>query len=427
MFLFPHGGLNSRLRGQFVFKVRRIEIHKTFITDLRQLGRRFRPAAGLVSFKERWISPLYLSSPACDIKAGYVPVARQNALPQFFRFELQTIQANTLGHLTSAARGDLMKYKELYDYIINAGISSDPRGTDTVKIELGRKKINYDKLDSTAKSRYDAEKLSNPYMDTRMLNGTGNEEVKTILIGIDIDAAELLLAKQLGDSGSKIDLVVSHHPSGYAYANFYEVMGMQSDILAKFGVPINVAEGLLAKRMKEVANRVMPANHTRAVDAAKLLGLPFMCAHTVADNHVAKYLQERFDAAKAYYVEDVVKLLKKIPEYDAAELTTVGPKVVVGREENRSGRVFVDMTGGTEGAVEIIEKLSAAGVGTIVGMHMSEEHLKNAEKYNINVVIAGHISSDNLGLNLLFDKVENKFGPLNLIACSGFRRIKHNE
>ena len=320
-----------------------------------------------------------------------------------------------------------MKLKELYDYIIDAGMSSDPRGIDIVKKELGYKNINYDKMDTAKKSRYDREKLTNPYMDTRILNGGGDEEIKTILLGIDIDVAELLLAKYLGDSGKKIDLAVSHHPSGYAYANFYEVMGMQSDILAKFGVPINVAEGLLAKRIREVSNRVMPLNHTRAVDAAKLVGLPFMCAHTVADNHVAKYLQERFDVAKAYFVEDVVKLLKKIPEYDEAELITVGPRVVVGKEENRAGRVFVDMTGGTEGAVEIIEKLSAAGVGTIVAMHMSEEHLKNAEKYNINVVMAGHISSDNLGLNLLFDKIENKFGVLNIIACSGFRRTKHNE
>jgi len=66
-------------------------------------------------------------------------------------------------------------------------------------------------------------------------------------------------------------------------------------------------------------------------------------------------------------------------------------------------------------------------VGTIVGMHMSQEHLKNAEKYNINVVIAGHIPSDNLGVNLLLDKVESKFCALDIIPCSGFRRIKHND
>ncbi|MFH1540333.1 MAG: NGG1p interacting factor NIF3 [Elusimicrobiota bacterium] len=319
-----------------------------------------------------------------------------------------------------------MKLKEFYDFIVKEGILSDPRGEEQVMKNLSISKQKYDKIDNEKKLEFDIESLQNPYKDTRILNGFGDEEIKSILVGIDIDTAEIILAECLKKSGKKIDLVLSHHPSGYAYANFYEVMGMQSEILEKFGVPINVAEGLLSKRMKEVAHRVMPVNHTKSCDAAKLLGIPFMCAHTVADNHVAKYLQEKFDLAKPYFVSDVVKTLKAIPEYKNAITETVGPKILVGDEENRAGKVFVDMTGGTEGAIEFLEKLSIAGVGTIIAMHMSDEHIKSAEKSNINIVIAGHISSDNLGLNLLFDKVENNFGPVNFIPCSGFRRLKHS-
>jgi len=317
-----------------------------------------------------------------------------------------------------------MKLIELYRFVVDAGMSADPRGIDTVKGELAIVKGKYEKLSAEKKSVFDMERLQNPYIDTRILNGPEDKEIKTIMLGIDIDVSEILLAEYLRSSGKNIDLVMSHHPSGYAYANFYEVMGMQSEILARFGVPINVAEGLLSKRMKKVSHRVMPVNHTRAVDAAKLLELPLMCAHTVADNHVAKYLQERFDAVKTYTVEDAVKILKTIPEYSNSEKETLGPRVVVGGNDNRAGKVFVDMTGGTEGAVEFIEKLSYAGVGTIVAMHMSEEHLEAAEKSHINVVIAGHISSDTLGLNLLIDRVENKFGDIEIISCSGFRRIQ---
>jgi len=43
--------------------------------------------------------------------------------------------------------------------------------------------------------------------------------------------------------------------------------------------------------MKEVERRLMPVNHTRAVDAARLFNIPFMCLHTPADNMVATYLQ----------------------------------------------------------------------------------------------------------------------------------------
>lgn len=84
------------------------------------------------------------------------------------------------------------------------------------------------------------------------------------------------------------------------------------------------------------------------------------------------------------------------------------------------------MTGGTEGSKEIFEKYANSGVSTLVGMHLSEEHLENAKKAKLNVVIAGHISSDNLGLNLLFDELE-KEEKLEFIGISGFERIKKNK
>jgi len=81
------------------------------------------------------------------------------------------------------------------------------------------------------------------------------------------------------------------------------------------------------------------------------------------------------------------------------------------------------MTGGTEGPKKIFPRLSQAGVGTIVAMHLSEEHYKHAKGEHINVVIAGHIASDNLGLNLLLDEIEKK-EKLNIIQCSGFVRVR---
>jgi len=50
---------------------------------------------------------------------------------------------------------------------------------------------------------------------------------------------------------------------------------------------------------------------------------------------------------------------------------------------------MLDMTGGTSGPVDSLSKLAAAGVGTIVGMHMGEEHRKKAKEEKISVVIAG--------------------------------------
>ena len=66
--------------------------------------------------------------------------------------------------------------------------------------------------------------------------------------------------------------------------------------------------------------------------------------------------------------------------------------------------------------------MAQSGIGTVIGMHISEEHKKEAEAANINVVIAGHMSSDSLGVNLFLDELEKQ--GIEIIPCSGLIRIK---
>ncbi len=321
-----------------------------------------------------------------------------------------------------------MKLERLYKLAVETGISTDPRGAKEIKRVLKKEEDAHKKLKKAEKEGYDKDRLFNPFADTRILNGDPKTNIKKVMLGIDIDTSELLLADRLNADGGKIDLVIAHHPSGRAYANFHEVMALQADVMHSFGVPINVAEGILAPRMKQVAKRVMPVNHSKAADAAKLLGIPFICLHTPADNCVTDHLQRIFNRKKCATVGDVVDELEKIKEYKIAKDANNGPTIVVGSKERRAGTVMVEMTGGTEGSKHAFEKLSAAGVGTIVAMHFTEEHLKQAEKHHINIVIAGHISSDNVGLNILLDSIMKKGKEeLTIVGCSGFRRVKRTK
>jgi hypothetical protein len=59
-------------------------------------------------------------------------------------------------------------------------------------------------------------------------------------------------------------------------------------------------------------------------------------------------------------------------------------------------------------------------------MHISEEALENAKKAHLNIVLAGHISSDTLGLNLLLDEIETG-SPLEIVGVSGFVRTRAAE
>ncbi|MDR2427231.1 MAG: hypothetical protein LBD46_08675 [Endomicrobium sp.] len=317
-----------------------------------------------------------------------------------------------------------MKLKQIYELFIKEGIETDPRGTDIVGLDLQKRKRDYEALSEEKKEFYDVESLTNPYYDSRILNGDPETEIKTVMVGIDMETQEIVLAKQLINFGTKIDLVITHHPEGYAYSTFHNVIAMQSDILHKYGVHINIAEKILAPRITEVQRSIMPLNNERTVDAARLLNINFMSAHTVADNHVASYLQKEIEALNPIYLKDIIKYLKKLPEYRHSSSIGLAPTILLGNEDSRCGKVFVDMTGGTEGPIEAFEKLSAAGIGTVISMHLGSKAVKKAEKHHISVILAGHISSDNLGLNLLFDKLEKKYGNLDFIEASGFRRFR---
>jgi hypothetical protein len=318
-----------------------------------------------------------------------------------------------------------MKLKDFYRTAIELGKEKDPRGEDEIKRILDEAKAEFEKLDEKEKEIFDKERLENPYPDTRILNGSGEEEIHSIMVGIDIEAPELLLFDRLREKGEKIDAAVAHHPEGIAYARLGDVMMMHADIAAKLGVPINVAEKFTVKRIKEVERRLMPMNHQRAVYIARLLKIPFMNIHTPADNFVASYLQEKFDSEKPRTLKDIIDILLEIPEYKISAQNGAPPKILIGGKNDRAGKVFVDMTGGTEGSKEILEKLSSAGVGTIVAMHMSDEHFKEIEKHNMNLVIAGHISSDSLGLNLLLDTIRKK-EKIDILPVSGFIRVERN-
>ncbi len=315
-----------------------------------------------------------------------------------------------------------MTVRELFEKAIQVGMDNDPRGRDIVQRELDDRKGDFEKLEEKEKEYFDQGSLKNPYPDSSILYATGEEEVRGAIVGIDMEVGEVAITHAMREKGEPVDLIIGHHPEGRAYARLYEVMGMQADILARFGLPINVAETLLEKRIGEVERRLLPANHARAVDAARLLGIPMINLHTPADNMVATHLQKRFDSEGPRKLEDILDMLLEEPEYREAKREGAGPKIILGSPKRQAGKVFVDMTGGTEGAKGIFSGMVQSGINTIVGMHFSDDHRKEAEKYHMNMVIAGHISSDNVGLNLLFDAVSGRDG-VKYYEASGFRRF----
>ncbi|MDR3559030.1 MAG: NGG1p interacting factor NIF3 [Candidatus Pacebacteria bacterium] len=314
-----------------------------------------------------------------------------------------------------------MTIKEIYDLAVKIGIENDFRTKKEIDEYLKHRKAEYDKLSREEKEYFDKERLVNPYSDTRIHNANGAKNIKKIFTSVDVSMGGLMLAKELG-----ADLVLNHHPIGLALAGLDDVMNYQIDQMEKIGIPVNIAEKLLHKRISEVARGISPSNHYVTVDAARLLEVNLMNVHTPGDNCAAMFVTRALEKAKPRYVGDILEELLKIPEYREAKKQGAGPILFSGGKNNRCGKITVsEFTGGTEGSKEIYGAMANAGIGTIISMHQSEEHRKAAEEAHINVIVAGHISSDSLGMNLILDEIEKK--GVEIIPFGGLIRVSRNK
>jgi putative NIF3 family GTP cyclohydrolase 1 type 2 len=226
------------------------------------------------------------------------------------------------------------------------------------------------------------------------------KNIKKVLMGVDMDTPELLLAKQLG-----YDLVVSHHPRN-TDADMVELMDDHIRKLEALGVPRNKSQKLLTERKRELCNNRHVSNSRRSESAAKLLGMPFMCIHTptdlIGEAMVQKLLDEKFANKPETKLAEIVEALQVMPEYKNSARK---PKIRVGSKDSYAGKIYVLMSGLTGPGPKITKEYFEAGVGTLICMHMPDKDIKEVKEQNIgNVIIAGHMPSDSLGLNVIAQK-----------------------
>lgn len=313
-----------------------------------------------------------------------------------------------------------MTLDEIYKLAVKMGMDADPRGKDGLKRYLARQKKFYDDLSKSKKDEFDRETLVNPYTDTRILFGNLKGTVKKVMAGIDSNGAEVLLADRLNQKGEGIDLLIAHHPAGHALASLHEVMDLQVDTFADNGVPENVAYSLLQESISFVKRRFGPLNHSQAVDAARLLGIPLLALHTVWDNIGDAFMKKYIAGKKFDKLGDLLDTISEIPEFAEAKKGKNGPSIVSGSENSRTGKIMVTFTGGTNVQKELYAELAKAGVGTLVEMHIPEESLSELKKAHINAIDVGHMAADSIGANLFLDELEKQ--GVAIIPCSGLIR-----
>lgn len=318
-----------------------------------------------------------------------------------------------------------MKLKKLFRRAVEIGMTADPRGKKYMDKMFKKEKEHMQKLEGIEKELFDEERLWNPYHDSRILHGTGEEEVKRIMVGIDIETPEFLLADRLRERGEKIDAVLIHHPEGRALADLDKVMPLQVEVFMGVGIPVNQVEAMLRPRMSRIWRAIHADNLFRTERAAELLGIPSFGCHTVTDNLVWQFMEKNICRKEFDDLGEIVSALLKVEEYLYYAKKGNPPIIVNGTKQSRPGKIVAtEFTGGTNGPEEFVEAQARAGVGTILAMHFTEKEVEEGKKHNLNMIQCSHMASDALGINLLLDQLAKEEKALSTLDISGFVRIK---
>jgi putative NIF3 family GTP cyclohydrolase 1 type 2 len=260
--------------------------------------------------------------------------------------------------------------------------------------------------------------FSKPPADTAIY--IPGRDLKSALVGIDMETPEILLAKQLG-----FDLVISHHPEGgEALLHFPDVLTRFIEMMESHGVPPGQAREAADPILYNARCNAHLANYDRAPSAARLLGIPYMNIHLPLD----EIGRRRMEASAANLPEDatvrdlVEGFEEKLPEFRAAGTEI---EIRVGARFQRLGRLAIVHGNGTNGGYPVARALFEHGVDTVVYIHCSGPDSKRLadefQERRKNLVITGHMASDSLGVNPFVDELERR--GMKVKCMSGVVRV----
>jgi len=226
-------------------------------------------------------------------------------------------------------------------------------------------------------------------------------DVRKVLFGIDVDAADLLFAKEKG-----YDLVIAHHPTGgSAVLGLPKVFAKHATILTNHGVPKAAADAAVREMQEEREPRVHAENYDHLPSMARMIGIGLMCIHNPCDEIGRRVMDEtlRAQLPEKPRVEDAVAVLESMPEFHSALTRIV---VRMGKADHALGKWAVHHGAGTNGGLPVARAAFDHGIDTVFYIHIDAGALRRLwEAYGRegprNLVVTGHVASDSIGINVL--------------------------
>ncbi|MBP7726289.1 MAG: hypothetical protein KA136_02830 [Candidatus Bipolaricaulis sp.] len=247
------------------------------------------------------------------------------------------------------------------------------------------------------------------------------EGIRRILVGIDLEGAELILAKERG-----FDLALAHHPAGgTAVLRMDEVFARHIGLMVEAGVPEAVARAAVEEKRYEDRITGQIRNYDRLPALARLLGIAYMNIHTPLDEIGRRRMAEAAAelAPHAIVADLIAHLCARFGEFRHA-LTEI--QCLVGDGRNRLGHVAVAHGAGTNGGYPVAKAYFDHGVDTVIYIHCQPAVAKQlAREYGStgkNLLVTGHIASDSLGINPFLSALGERgleVVPLGLVPPGG--------
>lgn len=320
-----------------------------------------------------------------------------------------------------------MKLQQLYETCIDIGMDHDVRGRTFLEDSLKKKKEEYDAAEGIERELLDEDRLWNPFHDSRLLHGEGDEDIEVLFVGVDIEVEQMLLADRLRERGERIDGLLLHHPQGRASVEMAQDMQLQIELYRKYGVPEVHIEQQIKTKIESTQRTSHGENILEWQRSVALLKFPALCVHTPADNMVYQFI-EAFIARQNYKnVGELEQALLEVPEFKHYAKHGIRPLLINCDRESRIGKIApTGITGGTDGPEVFVQEQAEAGIGTILVMHASDQYKDMAEQHHLNIIQLSHYAADDLGLNLLLDALEKKDNKLRVFEGCGFRRVRRD-
>jgi hypothetical protein len=241
--------------------------------------------------------------------------------------------------------------------------------------------------------------------------------MRKVLFGIDIGAAELMLASQLGCDG-----VIAHHPAGgSATRRFAEVLTRQIELMIDHGVPQDAARAAAQPLISRSLMSGHAANADHVPSVARLLNMPLMNMHLPLDEIGRRIMIDVIDdhitsLDHAPSVQDAIDALMTLPEFANADTRIMVP---VGAVDNPLGHLAIVHGAGTNGGARIAQTYFEHGIGTVLYIHCAGDEVARLRESGTegNLIVTGHIASDLLGINRYIAQIESR--SVEIVRMSG--------